>query len=162
MGLSCMELFVLLILVWLLPSHVVKFSTMIFSNIFSGPFLFSPSSVTLPTYNSNAEMFHVVSWVCETVLFSFHSFFSFFLSYSRDFSHFVSQVTYLFFCLSHSFCYWFLLVHSSFQLLSCSSVCSLVCLDFCLTFHVSSWSVPPSFSQALWSPLLSLLWITFR
>ena len=85
-------------------SMLVRFSTITFSNIILFLPLLSPSPPPRPTYNSNTEMFHVVQWVSETVLFSFHSF-SFILSHSRDFPHFVSQVTYLFFCLSHSFCY---------------------------------------------------------
>ena len=73
-----------------------KFLTIIFSNIFSGPFFFSSSYEN--SINSNVGAFNVVPEVYETVLNSF--FFVLFLS--NYFHHSIFQFTYLFFCLSYS------------------------------------------------------------
>ena len=71
--------------------HVVKFSTIIFSKIFSYPFFFSSSSWT----------FDIVPEVSETILSSFHSFY-FILLFRSYFHHFIFQLTDLFFCFRYS------------------------------------------------------------
>ena len=73
-----------------------KFLTIIFSNIFSGPFFFSSSYEN--SINSNVGAFNVVPEVYETVLNSFF----FILLLSNYFHHSIFQFTYLFFCLSYS------------------------------------------------------------
>ena len=75
-----------------------KFSTIIFSNIFSGPFSLSSPSGT--PYNANVVEFNVVPEVSETVLNSFHSFL-FILLCGSYLHYFIFQVTYSFFCLSY-------------------------------------------------------------
>ena len=57
-----------------------------------------------------------------------------------------------FILLAQLFCYWFLLVYLSFQLLCCSSLfaCSLVLLGPCQTFLIFSWSMPPFYFWDFW------------
>ena len=54
--------------------------------------------------------------------------------------------------LPQLFCYWFLLVYFSFQLLCCSSLfaCFLVLLGPCQTFLIFSWSMPPFYFWDFW------------
>ena len=61
--------------------------------------------------------------------------------------------------LPQLFCYWFLLVYFSFQLLYCSSVFFTSCRSL---LNISCiFLMPPFFFQDLGSSLLSLLWILF-
>ena len=76
-----------------------KFSTIIPSNIFSGPF--SLFFFFWDPYNLIAGVFNFVPEVSETVLNSFHSFF--FILLCGSYSHyFIFQVSYPFFGLSYS------------------------------------------------------------
>ena len=71
-------------------------------------------------YNVNVVFFSVVPEICLTVFSSFHSLF-FILFHGTGFCHYVFQVIYPCFLLQ-IFCYWFLPVYLSFQLLYCSSL----------------------------------------
>ena len=68
------------------------------------------------SYNSNIDVFGVVPEVSETVLISLHSFF-FILFHDSDFHHFIFQLTYSSIPLPQLFCYRFLLLYFSCQLL---------------------------------------------
>ena len=77
-----------------------KFSTIISSNVFSGPFCLSSPSGTPIMQMLLCLMLSQRSLRLFSFFF-FHSFF-FILFCSRDFHHSVFQVTFLFFCLSYS------------------------------------------------------------
>ena len=107
-------------------------------------------------YNSNLVAFNVVPEITEAVLISFQSFF-FILFCGRHFHHSVFQVTYLSFYWL--FCYWGILVHFSFWLLSCSSLFGLQFVKVLIKLFVCSLDLClHSFSRILLrSSLLSLL-----
>ena len=105
-----------------------KFLTIISSNIFSDPISFSSSSGT-PIIRM------LLNLICPRGLWDCPHFFSVFFLYSipwQLFSPFYLPV-HLSVLLPQLFCYWFLLVYFSFQLLCCSSlfVCCLVLVGPC-------------------------------
>ena len=73
LGLPVWDSLCLLDLIDYFFSMLGKFSTIIFSKIFSYPFFFSSSSGT--PINSNVGVFDIVPEVSETALSSFHSFY---------------------------------------------------------------------------------------
>ena len=83
---------------WLTFSFIKlgKFSAIISSNVFSGPFSLLCLSGT--PYNVNVGVFNVAPEVSQTVLISFHLVF-FILFCGNNFHHSLFQLTYLLFCL---------------------------------------------------------------
>ena len=123
-----------------------KFSAIISSNIFSGPFsLFS-------FWDAIMQMLvHLILSLRSLGCLHFF-FFSFFCLYSVVWPWFPPfwPPSHLFIILPHLFCCWFLLVYYS-------SVCSLVLIGLWYTFLASS----PLFSWNPGSSSVSLFWILF-
>ena len=120
LGLSCVGLCASWTCLIISCPMLVKFLTIIASNIFSGPF--SSSSGTLIIQ----MLVHLMSSQRSLRLPHLVSFFFFILLCFSYFHHSVFQLT---MCSSASvFCSWFFLVYASFQLSFCSSLiaCSLV------------------------------------
>ena len=138
-------------------SHVREFFDYDLFKYFLRPF---PLFFFWDPYNLNVGAFNVVSEVSKTALISFHSFF-FILFCSRDFLHCLPGHWSI--ILPQLFCYWFLLICFSFQLLSYSSLfaCCLVLLGLCSAFLLSCGSTLLLFLKS-WIIFTIMTWILFQ